>query len=47
MIGQTFVAKSPADGYTLLMAGGSMGGSHLVNANMGYDLQRATSRRSR
>ncbi|HSH89881.1 MAG TPA: tripartite tricarboxylate transporter substrate-binding protein, partial [Ramlibacter sp.] len=40
MIGQTFVAKSANDGYTLLMAGGSMAGSHLVNANMGYDLQR-------
>ena len=40
MIGQTYVAKSPADGYTLLLAGGSMAGSHYVNANMGYDLQR-------
>jgi tripartite-type tricarboxylate transporter receptor subunit TctC len=40
MIGQTYVAKSPPDGYTLLLAGGSMAGSHYVNANMGYDLQR-------
>jgi tripartite-type tricarboxylate transporter receptor subunit TctC len=40
MIGQTLVAKSPPDGYTLLLAGGSMAGSHLVNANMGYDLHR-------
>src|SRR5207237_8976562 len=38
MIGQTFVAKSAADGYTLLLAGGSMAGAHYVNANMGYDL---------
>jgi tripartite-type tricarboxylate transporter receptor subunit TctC len=40
MIGQTFVAKSPPDGYTLLVAGGSMAGAHYVNANMSYDLQR-------
>ena len=40
MIGQTYVAKAPPDGYTLLSAGGSMAGQHLVNANMGYDLQR-------
>ena len=40
MIGQTFVAKAAPDGYTLLLAGGSMAGSHHVNANMGYDLQR-------
>ncbi len=40
MIGQTYVAKAPPDGYTLLLAGGSMAGSHLVNANMGYNLQR-------
>src|SRR3954471_21374423 len=38
MIGQTFVAKSAPDGYTLLLAGGSMAGAHYVNANMGYDL---------
>jgi len=40
MIGQTYVAKSPPDGYTLLLAGGSMAGARFVNANMGYDLQR-------
>src|SRR3954453_12568938 len=40
MIGQTYVAKSPPDGYTLLLAGGSMAGAHYVNANMGYDLLR-------
>lgn len=40
MIGQTFAAKSPADGYTLLLAGGSMAGARYVNANMGYDLLR-------
>ena len=40
MIGQTFVAKSPPDGYTLLLAGGSMAGARYVNANMGYDLLR-------
>jgi tripartite-type tricarboxylate transporter receptor subunit TctC len=40
MIGQTFVAKSPPDGYTLLLAGGSMAGAKYVNANMGYDLAR-------
>jgi tripartite-type tricarboxylate transporter receptor subunit TctC len=40
MIGQTSVAKSPPDGYTLLLAGGSMAGARYVNANMGYDLQR-------
>jgi tripartite-type tricarboxylate transporter receptor subunit TctC len=40
MIGQTYVAKAAPDGYTLLSAGGSMAGSHYVNANMGYDLQR-------
>ena len=40
MIGQTFVTKSPPDGYTLLLAGGSMAGAHHINANMGYDLQR-------
>jgi len=40
MIGQAFVAKSAPDGYTLLLAGGSMAGAHYVNANMGYDLLR-------
>ena len=40
MIGQTYVAKSAPDGYTLLLAGGSMAGARYVNANMGYDLAR-------
>ena len=40
MIGQTLVAKSAPDGYTLLLAGGSMAGARYVNANMGYDLLR-------
>jgi tripartite-type tricarboxylate transporter receptor subunit TctC len=40
MIGQTYVAKSAPDGYTLLLAGGSMAGARYVNANMGYDLLR-------
>jgi tripartite-type tricarboxylate transporter receptor subunit TctC len=40
MIGQTLVAKSPPDGYTLLLAGGSMAGARYVNANMGYELLR-------
>jgi tripartite-type tricarboxylate transporter receptor subunit TctC len=40
MIGQTFVAKSAPDGYTLLLAGGSMAGARFVNASMGYDLLR-------
>ena len=40
MIGQTFVAKSAPDGYTLLLAGGSMAGARYVNANVSYDLLR-------
>ncbi len=40
MIGQTLVAKSPPDGYTLLLAGGSMAGARYVNANITYDLSR-------
>jgi tripartite-type tricarboxylate transporter receptor subunit TctC len=40
VIGQTFVAKSPPDGYTLLLAGGSMAGARYVNANVTYDLFR-------
>ena len=40
MIGQSYVAKSAPDGYTLLLAGGSMAGARYVNANMGYDLAR-------
>jgi tripartite-type tricarboxylate transporter receptor subunit TctC len=40
MIGQTYVAKSAPDGYTLLLAGGSMAGARYVNANITYDLLR-------
>lgn len=40
MVGQTFVAKSPADGYTVLLAGGSMAGAKFVNAAITYDLMR-------
>jgi len=40
MIGQTSVAKSAPDGYTLLLAGGSMAGARYVNANVTYDLLR-------
>ena len=40
MIGQTFVLKSPPDGYTLLLAGGSMAGARFVNANVRYDVLR-------
>lgn len=38
MIGQTHVAGSPPDGYTLLYAGGSMAGAKYVNANIRYDV---------
>ncbi len=40
MIGQTFVAKSAPDGYTLLLAGGSMAGARYVNAQVTYDLMK-------
>src|SRR6267378_2575746 len=40
MIGQTFVAKSAPDGYTLLLAGISMAGARYVNANVTYDVMR-------
>jgi len=39
-IGQTYVMKSPPDGYTLLLAGGSMAGARYANANVTYDLLR-------
>jgi len=39
-IGQTFVQKAPPDGYTWLLAGGSMAGTRLVNANATYDVLR-------
>ena len=37
-IGQSFVAKSPPDGYTLLLGGGSMAGARFVNASVTYDV---------
>jgi tripartite-type tricarboxylate transporter receptor subunit TctC len=40
MVGQTFVAKSPPDGYTWLLAGGSMAGARYVNAAVTYDVLR-------
>jgi tripartite-type tricarboxylate transporter receptor subunit TctC len=40
MIGQTYVQKSPPDGYTWLLAGGSMAGARLINANVTYDVLR-------
>jgi tripartite-type tricarboxylate transporter receptor subunit TctC len=40
VIGQTSVLKSPPDGYTLLLAGGSMAGARFVNAAATYDLMR-------
>jgi len=40
IIGQSFVMKSPPDGYTLLLAGGSMAGARYANANVTYDLLR-------
>src|SRR4051794_40485259 len=33
MIGQTYVAKSPPDGYTLLLAGGSLAGARPRHAH--------------
>ena len=39
-IGQTFVMKSLPDGYTLLLAGGSMAGARYANANVTYDVIR-------
>ena len=39
-IGQSFVAKSLADGYTLLLGGGSMAGARYVNAAVTYDVLR-------
>ena len=40
VIGQLAVAKSPPDGYSLLLAGGSMAGARFVNANATYDLMK-------
>src|SRR5689334_23953684 len=39
-IGQMFVMRSPPDGYTLLLAGGSMAGARYANAQVTYDLLR-------
>ena len=39
-IGQSFVVKAPADGYTLLLGGGSMAGARYVNAAVTYDVLR-------
>jgi tripartite-type tricarboxylate transporter receptor subunit TctC len=40
LIGQTAVLKSPPDGYTLLLAGGSMAGARYANAAATYDVLR-------
>src|SRR4051812_1531555 len=37
-IGQTFVMRAPPDGYTLLLAGGSMAGAPYAHANVTYDV---------
>jgi len=39
-IGETSVAKSAPDGYTLLFGGGSMTGARYIVANLGYDVLR-------
>ena len=39
-IGQSYVAKSAPDGYTLLLGGGSMAGARYVNASVNYDVLR-------
>ena len=39
-IGQSFVQKSAPDGYTFLLAGGSMAGARHVNINVTYDVLR-------
>ena len=40
LIGQSYVQKSIADGYTFLLAGGSMAGARFVNAQAAYDVLR-------
>src|SRR5215210_2400225 len=39
-IGQSLVAKAAPDGYTWLLAGGSMAGARFVNAAVTYDVLR-------
>src|SRR5262245_404924 len=39
-IGQSSVLKAPPDGYTLLLAGGSMAGARYVNLQATYDVLR-------
>jgi tripartite-type tricarboxylate transporter receptor subunit TctC len=39
-LGQDFVAKSPPDGYTLLLGGGSMTGAQFVKANLPFNVLR-------
>ena len=39
-IGQSLVMKAPPDGYTFLLAGGSMAGARYVNAQVTYDVLR-------
>lgn len=38
LIGQSYVMKSAPDGYTLLLAGGSMAGARYANAQVTYDV---------
>jgi tripartite-type tricarboxylate transporter receptor subunit TctC len=40
VIAQTYVMKSPSDGYTMLLAGGSMAGARYVNLAATYDVLR-------
>jgi tripartite-type tricarboxylate transporter receptor subunit TctC len=40
VIGQDFVAKAPADGYNLLLGGGSMTGAQFVKTNLPFNVQR-------
>ena len=40
LIGQTAALKSPPDGYTFLLAGGSMAGARYANAMVTYDVLR-------
>ena len=40
LIGHQLAIKSPADGYTLMLGGGSMASARFVNANVNYDVTR-------